>query len=117
MDHSYEANAHDFQRRDDVRDHDCEVCGFDQRHPYHQTPIERSVAEHRSGVTRQSLGRRLAVILDAKAAAGEITWETTESGVLRYVITPGRMWADPKPPTLTMSPGETADWLGIPVLA
>lgn len=69
-----------------------------------------------SGYIRRSLGTRIAAELDARGARNELYWHTdTENGALVYVITPGKMWAPPKPPTLRLTPGETAEWLDIPV--
>lgn len=68
-----------------------------------------------SGYTRVSLGRRIADALDGQAASGFLTWEVETSDRIRYAVTPGAAWADPKPPTLRMTPGETAEWLGIPI--
>lgn len=65
--------------------------------------------------TRVSLGRRLADELDKRAARGDLTWSTETTDRLLYVVTPGAAWADPKPATLRMTPGEAADWLGIPI--
>lgn len=70
-----------------------------------------------SGFTRKSLGRRLAEVLDEKAARGELAWSTaTQAERLVYVIEPGAMWADTKPPTLFLTPGEAAEWCGIDLL-
>lgn len=68
-----------------------------------------------SGYTRRSLGFRLAHELEERAGRGELVWHTTvDAGRIVYVVTPGKMWAEPKPPTLRMTPGECADWLNIP---
>ncbi len=62
---------------------------------------------------RKGLNTRIADALDAKVSAGEITYEIVITDHIGYQVTPGPMWADPKPPTLNMTPGETAEWLGL----
>lgn len=75
-----------------------------------------AITEPTTELTRRSLGRRLAHELDARAGRGDLTYDVqTDAGRLVYVITPGPAWADPKPPTLRLTPGETADWLGLPI--
>lgn len=67
--------------------------------------------------TREALGTRLARELDARGERNELYWQTeVDAGRLVYVISPGKMWAEPKPPTLRMTPGETAEWLDLEII-